>query len=93
MVIVMAGNRKAAVQRSSSIQFEQPGNSLHVWSAALDREPDDLQRLEANLSQEEKARANRFHFVRDRNHFVAARGILRKLLGRYLRRNPAEQVA
>jgi 4'-phosphopantetheinyl transferase len=61
-----------------------------VWSAVLDRDPGELKRLEANLSREESARANRFHFARDRNHFVAARGMLRKLLGRYLDRNPAD---
>ena len=39
---------------------------------------------------DEKSRAARFRFARDRNHFIAARGILRELLGGYLHRSPAE---
>jgi 4'-phosphopantetheinyl transferase len=72
------------------MEFEQIGGEIHVWSAALDHEPDDLQRLEATLSREEKARANRFHFVRDKNRFVVARGRLRELLGGYLHQAPAD---
>jgi len=40
------------------------------------------------LENDEKARAARFHFARDRNHFTACRGILRELLGRYLGSSP-----
>jgi len=36
------------------------------------------------LSPDERARAQRFHFERDRNRFVAGRGILRSLLGQFL---------
>jgi 4'-phosphopantetheinyl transferase len=48
-----------------------------------------LHRFERSLSSDEKARANRFHFLRDRNSFVATRGVLRELLGRYVGRAPA----
>ena len=60
-----------------------------MWHAALDREEDFLRRVEATLSLEERARADRFHFANDRNRFVAARGLLRELLGRYLQQAPA----
>lgn len=60
-----------------------------MWQAALDREEEFLCQLEATLSLEEKARANRFHFANDRNRFVAARGVLRELLGQYLQQAPA----
>jgi 4'-phosphopantetheinyl transferase len=43
------------------------------------------------LSEDEKLRAGRFHFSRDRNRFIVARGILRDLLGFYLR-TEAEQL-
>lgn len=36
------------------------------------------------LSADERERAERFHFRRDRDHFIAARGLLRLLLSRYL---------
>ena len=51
-------------------------------------EPTILRSLEATLADEEKARAARFIFERDRDRFIAARGILRDLLGRYLRCAP-----
>jgi 4'-phosphopantetheinyl transferase len=71
------------------MKWEQIGDEIHVWHAALDREEKVLGRLESRLSQEEKARADRFHFVNDRNRFVAARGLLRELLGKYLHQAPA----
>ena len=37
-----------------------------------------------------KNRAARFHFARDREFFVAARGILRELAGAYLKKAPSE---
>jgi 4'-phosphopantetheinyl transferase len=71
------------------MKWEQIGDEIHVWHAALDREEKILGRLESRLSPEEKARADRFHFVNDRNRFVAARGLLRELLGKYLHQAPA----
>jgi 4'-phosphopantetheinyl transferase len=85
-----ACGQRGAVQQVSSIALEQIGDEIHLWCATLDREQSVLQRLEATLSQEEKARADRFHFVRDRNNFVVARGLLRELLGRYLHQSPAD---
>jgi 4'-phosphopantetheinyl transferase len=46
--------------------------------------------METTLAPDELARANRFHFQRHRNSFIATRGVLRDLLGRYLDRSPAE---
>jgi 4'-phosphopantetheinyl transferase len=42
------------------------------------------------LDPDELSRANRFHFEKDRKHFVVARGFLRVLLGRYLKRDPKQ---
>jgi len=78
------------VQQGSVTQLKDIGHEIHVWHAPLDREPDFLQRLEATLSNDERARADRFRFVRDRNDFLVARGLLRKLLGRYLDQSPAD---
>jgi len=69
-------------------EFNLSPNEVVIWRAALDCDPAVLAKLEATLSPDEGLRADRFHFSRDRRHFVAGRGILRTLLGRYLRRHP-----
>ena len=60
------------------------GSDLHIWSALLSGSPDELAHFHALLSAEEKARAERFYFERDRNRYVFGRGILRTLLAGYL---------
>jgi 4'-phosphopantetheinyl transferase len=45
--------------------------------------------LEATLHPSEVARADRFHFEKDRRRFVACRGLLRVLLGKLLSKAPA----
>ena len=61
---------------------------IHVWRASLSTDESTLRRLEATLADEEKERARRFIFKRDCDRYIAARGILRELLGIYLRRAP-----
>jgi 4'-phosphopantetheinyl transferase len=60
-----------------------PGE-VHVWRASLDVGPVGLQRLGETLSADERARAQRFHFPHHRDRYIAAHGILRELLARYL---------
>ena len=61
-----------------------PGE-VHLWQAALD---DSLaEGLKHLLSVDESSRADRFHFAKDRNHFIAARALLRTLLAAYLEIN------
>lgn len=65
-------------------------NELHVWRASLDLALTALQKLESKLNTEEKARAERFLVPLARQRFIAARGILRELLARYLGLEPGE---
>ena len=65
------------------------GDEIHVWQAWLDRGAEEVQRLESFLSPEEIARANRFHFEQDRNHYIVGRGLLRELLSKYLDQAPS----
>ena len=62
-------------------------NELHIWRVPLDESLATEMRL--MLSADECARADRFHFARDRNRFIVARGSLRLILGSYLNRAPA----
>src|ERR1051326_2139961 len=57
---------------------------VHVWAANLDVTAKSLIRLRSILSEDELLRAGRLHFDTHRNRFVAGRGILRMLLGKYL---------
>ena len=50
----------------------------------------ELGQLQALLVPEEQEKARRFHFEKDRNHYTAARGFLRTILGRYLNLDPAK---
>jgi 4'-phosphopantetheinyl transferase len=58
--------------------------TVHVWQAALTVSAQRLARLEALLADDERERAARFRFERDRSRYIAGRGMLRELLGRYL---------
>jgi 4'-phosphopantetheinyl transferase len=61
---------------------------LHVWQAKVDPAGEEMSKLVRLLSPDERARAARFHFDRDRRRFVAGRGILRTILARYVGREP-----
>lgn len=61
-----------------------PAGEVHVWRANLDRPAGEMARLAERLAPEEEERAGRFYFERDEKRFVAGRGLLRTLLGRYL---------
>jgi 4'-phosphopantetheinyl transferase len=63
-------------------------NQVHVWRANLDLPTVTIEELAAILSSDEIERANRFHFSKDRKRFIAARSILRQLLGNYLQITP-----
>jgi 4'-phosphopantetheinyl transferase len=75
----------------SQPQWNFPSNGLalapadvHVWQVALDQPDEGIAQFRATLSVDERARADRFHFDRDRRRYVVARGVLRAIIGRYL---------
>jgi 4'-phosphopantetheinyl transferase len=74
----------------SPVELDIADGDIHLWRAYLDCEETQLRRFEATLASDEKDRAHRFFFQRDRDNFVATRGILRELLGRYVSRPPRE---
>src|SRR5438128_2285664 len=63
---------------------------IHVWRAWLDELAPDLPSFTETLSASERNRAARFQFERDRNRFILRRGLLRRILGRYLNLDPAQ---
>jgi len=62
---------------------------VHAWRASLDWPGIDVERLSRLLSLDERIRAERFYFERDRKRFVVGRGILRGILGCYLGIEPS----
>jgi 4'-phosphopantetheinyl transferase len=65
-------------------------DEVHVWRANIDVNPTVQAVLAISLDSQEERRASHFVFGRDRNHFVAARGILRRVLSGYLQRRPEQ---
>jgi len=63
-------------------------SEVHLWRASLAQTPDALSQLHSTLSPDESAKAARYHFPRDRDRYIAARGLLRRLLGLYLAQPP-----
>lgn len=61
---------------------------IHIWRANLDLSSAQIARLHSVLSTDEIIRAERFRFQQHKKRFIAARGILRKLLSQYLEVNP-----
>ncbi len=79
--------------------WTSPPDSLHiesrhvdVWRILLNLQADSVKLAESTLSADEAQRAARFHFPKDRDHFIVAHGILRQIIGCYLRRKPHELI-
>ena len=79
-----------AVWSTQPKKLEALQNEIHIWRASLKCAPEFLRRMNAILSSDERQRSAQFHFAPDREAFVAARGILRELLGAYLNRPCSE---
>jgi len=63
-------------------------HDVHLWIAGLDLDAEDVGRLWRLLTEEERHRALLFRFPLHRNRFVAARGLLRRILARYVEQSP-----
>jgi len=65
-------------------------DEVHVWVASLDQAADEVARLRTLLDDDERRRADRFSFAKGKRQFTVARGLLRTLLGGYLRVDPVQ---
>ena len=68
------------------------GDDVHVWLADVDASGPARERLVSALSADERARAARFCFERDRRRYAHCRGVLRHLLAAYLNVDPRDSV-
>lgn len=63
-------------------------DEVHLWRVRVDLAASTLRMMEDTLTSTERARGAAFRFPRDRARWMAARGILRAILSRYLKRDP-----
>jgi len=61
---------------------------IHIWRFAQDIPAAEIEHQLQYLSDDERARANRFVFKQNRDAFIAARGALRRTLALYLQADP-----
>ena len=71
-------------------ELKLESDEVHVWRASLNASTTCVEYFNSKLSADELMRAEKFHFRRDRNHFIVARGRLRFILGSYLRIDPGQ---
>jgi 4'-phosphopantetheinyl transferase len=69
---------------------ELASDEVHIWGVNLEVTEFWISQLEGTLSVEEKERAGRFYFERDRRAFTVGRGLLRTFLGCYLGKDPTK---
>jgi 4'-phosphopantetheinyl transferase len=63
-------------------------DEIHIWFVPLNQNPTRIPELKGILSAEERARADRFHFEKDRHQFIESRAALRHILSQYLKVEP-----
>jgi 4'-phosphopantetheinyl transferase len=64
-------------------------DEVHIWLAHLNQLEDRAPSFLEILAPDERDRASRFHFEKDRVRFILTRGILRTILARYLQSDAA----
>jgi 4'-phosphopantetheinyl transferase len=63
---------------------------VHVWFAFVDDMVPRSRSFPATLAADEIEKAGRFHFQKDRDQYMFARGLLREILSRYCGIHPGE---
>jgi 4'-phosphopantetheinyl transferase len=66
------------------LDLEPDDSGIQVWLRNQNQPSGVIQALHQTLSADELERAERFRFREHRIHFIAARGMLRQMLGRFL---------
>lgn len=78
------------LRESNGHDFTLAAHEVHLWVADLSLFALRAAEITRFLADEERVRASRYHFPADRERFGLTRGLLRKLLGRYVNCEPAE---
>ncbi len=70
--------------KSPPRELELKSNEVDLWLITIPTAMDSLPDYRARLTDDERDRADRFHFAQDRARFTLGRAVLRQLLTRYL---------
>ncbi len=65
-------------------------DKVDVWFLKVDMPPKKIKELKILLSPDEIASADRFHFIRDSQRYIAQHGVLRMLLAGYVGCSPRD---
>jgi 4'-phosphopantetheinyl transferase len=57
---------------------------MHIWRVRLARETCDLEYYWSIISDDERNNAKEFRFIKDKNRYIIARAILRKIISLYM---------
>ncbi len=76
--------------QSSPKQFELKTKEAHIWSVDKSDHKDKIDQYWELLTDQEKQKAEKFRFYKDRSCYIIARGTLRNLLGAYTSQDPKE---
>ena len=84
MGAVQGRMRSVAAGKARTSKPSTRHETVDVWRAHLALPAGELSRLAPCLNDQERQRAARFRFQRDRDRFLASRGLLRHILASYL---------
>mgnify|MGYP003393738239 CR=1 FL=1 len=86
LVVHCTGPEEGLPSAAAAIEAPAEG-SVHLWFATLEQLRPRLAEFQELLHPVESDRAKRFRFKHDRERFVLGHGLLRSLLGKYLKRD------
>lgn len=78
------------VPRVADHALQLPTSELHVWAIPLDLSESEVSESSHALSEDELARAARFHFDLHRRRYIAGRFALRSILAAYVGKRASE---
>lgn len=86
LVVHCSGPDRVAFSAHAPVETPADG-SVHLWYATLNTLLPRLATFHELLDPVEQERAQRFRFKHDRERFILGHGMLRELLGKYLKRD------
>ena len=78
------------MDENKEFNFQLGNKEVHCWYCSHDLNEDRIPVYKKLLSSNEVNKASKFKFVKDRNCYIISRGILRILLGKYLKKHPRD---